>query len=402
MIATLLLGIGSMCGAAENEAAKPTVEQASQLVEQLGDAEYARREEATDQLISIGLPAEKALKEGVEHSDREIRHRCSRILHIVQAQDFQRRLTAFVKGGDKDIHLPAWKPFREKYGDTHDSRTLFVELQKSEHASLQAVEDGPKAVTAMLASRTVELQNMIGLFRQQLSYGNVAAMIFMASIEGVTLTPQVSSVLYGFCYQPNFRNELMNGERKEISRRLMWSWIQRGEGWTLYQALNLAMQYDLKEGLIPAERALREGPNQPHILQYAILAIARFGDKKHIEEILPMLEKAEGKNRIGSQRINNVTYEAQLRDVALAAMIHLAGDDPKDFGFERYQPNTQNVFNPGTVGFKSEEDRKAAQEKWKKRRLELAKETGEDEPPGPERPQPVAEEEGEIPVLPDP
>ncbi|QDU94603.1 hypothetical protein [Lignipirellula cremea] len=362
------------------------------LIEQLGDPEFARREDASNQLTEIGLATMDELRKVTRHTDPEVKYRAIRILAMVVELDFKRRLDDFIAGRSEaaDVGLPGWKEFNKQFGDDPESRALFVELQKSESDALAVIDQGPAAIAEKLAIRSQELQTSIGQFRHQLAYGNVAAMIFMASIEDVPLTPQVSSILYGFCYQPNFRNELMSGERKEVSRKLMGAWIRRGEGWTLYQALNLAMQYDIQDGLIPAERALRDGPNQPHILQYAILAIARFGDESNIPSVEKVLERPEARNRIGAQRINNVNYEAQLYDVALAAMVYLAGEDPKEFGFERYQPNPQNVFNPGTVGFKSEEDRQTAHKKWIAFR---AKQAENDEPPGPEHHDADANEE---------
>jgi hypothetical protein len=75
----------------------------------------------------------------------------------------------------------------------------------------------------------------------------------------------------------------------------------------------------------------------------------------------PALEDA---TRISSHRIDNVQYEIQIRDVALAAVLLLKKQDPKQFGFDRIQLNDSNVFNFGTVGFENEDKRKQAFAKY--------------------------------------
>jgi hypothetical protein len=60
-----------------------------------------------------------------------------------------------------------------------------------------------------------------------------------------------------------------------------------------------------------------------------------------------------------------VTYETQIRDVALAALVIMKKQDAKKFGFDRIQQNTTNVFSTNTVGFENDEKRDKALAKWK-------------------------------------
>ena len=52
---------------------------ARELVIQLGHEQFAERENASEQLIEIGLPAMKVLREAQDNPDREIRYRAVRI-----------------------------------------------------------------------------------------------------------------------------------------------------------------------------------------------------------------------------------------------------------------------------------------------------------------------------------
>jgi hypothetical protein len=357
-------GVSRPATAAEEGGEKKAVYVAAlALVRQLGDEQFSAREAATEKLIKIGLPATSALEEGRKDADREIRYRSERVLSIVREMDFQQRLDAFARGrGDEDYGLPGWDRFRKALGDSSELRSLFVEMQKYEPEAMQALEEGPKAAAELLNLRTTQLQLSMQLYRHQLTLGNIAALILLAGDDEVTVSQQASQSLYSFCYQQSFRTAVQNGPKTNAMRKLLGNWIRRGEGFSAYQGLGLAMQYDLKEGLIPAEKELRNRGNQAHITQYAILTLAKLGDESHV----PLLETAlDDTTRCTMMRINNRNYETQVRDIALAALLHVTKQDPKTYGFDRLQTHPQIVFNTTTVGFESDTERNEALAKWK-------------------------------------
>lgn len=347
------------------------------LVQMLGDETFAARERATSKLIEIGLPAKPALEQGCSHSDREIRFRCERILGIIDELDFQRRLAAFAVGRDDQHGLPGWDRFREAYGDTAICRSLFADMQRSEPDLMRALEGEPQAVAQAIETRCSELQQLQRLTRQNVALGTIAAMLFAASDEAVALNFESGTALGSFCYQSELQSAMNDSQKRPILAGMLGQWIQRSDGWTAYQALSLAMRYGLKEGLIPARKVLENPGNQPYIRQNGILAIAKMGGKSHI----PLLESLlDDRSRCASQRVKDVTYETQIRDVALAALVIMADQEPRDFGFDRLQRNEMSVFITGSVGFENDDQRQAAFDKWKTtrdRRTESANELPE-------------------------
>jgi len=93
-----------------------------------------------------------------------------------------------------------------------------------------------------------------------------------------------------------------------------------------------------------------------------MIAISMFGDKDDI----PVLEsRIADKSFCGvTQRINNIQYQTQLRDVAIAAMLILAKEDPKLYGFPRIQVYTSGQFSYSRVGFADDESRDKTRGKW--------------------------------------
>ena len=66
-------------------------------------------------------------------------------------------------------------------------------------------------------------------------------------------------------------------------------------------------------------------------------------------------------------RINNKQITTQVRDIALATLIHKSGEDFKDFGMANVSLNSISVLNQATVGFTSDEAREEAIVKWQRR-----------------------------------
>lgn len=363
--ASSLLALASSPAAAENDEQESVLERSRALVAQLGDDEFAVRERATDELVKLGLAALPALEEGRKLADREIRYRCRRIDALVRENDFQRRLEAFARNQDEgeSYDLPGWSRFEKLLGTGAESRALFVEIQKEETEALKSFGQGPKAVAATLEIRAQQLNQARQIFRSEVSLGSVAAMLFMAADEEVALSAQASSSLYTLCYQTSFRTAMTGGPHQPLLRKLLGTWIQRASGWSSYQAMSLALMYEMEDGLVPATRELANMGAQTHIRQYAILTIGKLGGAEH----LPLLEGLLNDETQTSQRtLNKVKYTTQIRDVALATLLYMNKQDPKKFGFDRIQPNSRMLFSTSSIGFKDEKQRQAAFDKWKK------------------------------------
>lgn len=369
---TLVFSLVSLAGHCVTLAAPP--EQVSQdksraevgaLIEQLGDAAFSRREKATENLIRLGLPAMKTIEElGVQSSDREIRYRSKIILNVLHRLDFQRRLKAFSENqnSQEDYDLPGWKRYQELVGRGKEARALFVEMLKTESEALRELEKSPQKAGQLLDIRTKELQFAMNNLKQQPSLGSIAALLFLAGDPEVPVNQQSYSSIYNFCYQQSFRTAITSGPQKELAEKLLGAWIRRGEGWPAYQGMMLAMQYNLKDGLVPAEKILKQGGQQPHIRLYAILTFAKFGNDSHI----PLLEKIlDDESTITNARVDKKNVPIQTRDVALAALLHIAKQDLKKYGFKRVVRNTQYVFTHNTLLLDTPEIRLKALKDWK-------------------------------------
>jgi hypothetical protein len=95
--------------------------------------------------------------------------------------------------------------------------------------------------------------------------------------------------------------------------------------------------------------------------QYALLALAKFENPADDELIQKWLDDSSPLDTLFTR---GVVIKSQLCDVALAATIYRAGQDPREFGFDYAKPDPNTLYSPRTLGFKNEEERAQAVKNW--------------------------------------
>jgi hypothetical protein len=342
------------------------------LVEELGADEFSVREAATERLAQIGLPAYKAVEDAVQHPDREVRYRAERVLARIRQSDLQRRLDAFQRGVEleDDYQLPGWARFKKSLGDNSNVRAVFVDLIKADAELLQALDTNPRSVTDIVGIRVQQYQQLQGQFRGssvlQLNFGQIGALVFVAAQDDVTLNANQASMVLSYCRQSGLSDLVTNGSRGGVPRQMLAQLIIRSDDWAAYTALDLARQYNMKEGLIPAEKILKGGVRQGHVTCMAMSLVASMGDESHE----PLLEKLLTDSTLVTQiqEKDKVMRKLEIRDAALATLIYLTKQELKDYFTI---PSGQAVGDPRMVmtnvrvlGFTDEEERKAVLKKW--------------------------------------
>ncbi len=131
-----------------------------------------------------------------------------------------------------------------------------------------------------------------------------------------------------------------------------------------FQKLSMLMlKYQMKEGIPLLIRVASKSRLPMYDRGYAIHMVGLLGDEKHISKLTPLLKN---KTLVGTNSINSKPIETQLRDISLAAMIHLSGQDIRNYGFDYVEATRQEYRNaPFTcLGFFSEARRQRALKQW--------------------------------------
>lgn len=395
-----VLVAGPLLAAGNSPERSPQSERALALVRQLGDPSFPVREKAGAELFRLGLSAREALTLGASDVDPEVRRSCRGLLPAVLESDRKFRVEAFLADKDckKQHDLPGWDRFKGITGDNSAARKLFAEVMKGDGGRFLADYDaawgrrqaaapkpegkgGPAGTSApdpaadLFLGRCQMLQermygNMrMGGFRNpgtspQITLGEVASVLFVASDSRLHLPPNAGWVVPQFLYQPAPREGLTQGPQPSPFRKLLLEWMksQTDEN-GMQQVFYLAINLDIKEALDVAVKALREKSAKGHGLGMAMIVVGKLGNKEHLALLEPYLAD---NTPLGTFRFNDLNISTEMRDVALAVSVKLTGQQHRDYDFP-FMKMGQNMIDqsPYYLGFTAPAQRDAAFKKWR-------------------------------------
>jgi hypothetical protein len=354
------------------EAAKPAQE-AADLVRRLHDDSFDVRETAVKRLTELGKAAEVALRQGLEDEDAEVRRQCQLLLDRALRSELTVALDAFLADRQEKhvLMLPAWTRFSKLAGDDTSAKTLFVEMCCSETVLLEAVEKDPNDAGHKFSARCQELQN--SLFgragpRTTMTLGQVTALMFIATDGRVKLSAEAHYPIYNFLNQPQPREGLQNNT---VARKLLITYLeQRTDPNLMQQNLYLAINFNLKESIDWAIKVAKNKDTQPYVRATALGAIGKLGGKEHIADLETFLTDTA---QLGQYQVNMLRIQTEVRDVALATLVQVTGQQLEDYDFpylKQLQPafrgNVQNLqYSPVLLGFSDAAGREAALKRWK-------------------------------------
>ncbi len=371
----LVLLAGTAYDVSAEDAASDEVAVAA-LITDLSAPKFVVRQRAMNRLVAIGADAIPGLNVAIRDGNRETRFRAGRVLDAVEQNVFQQKLEQFIKAGvgDLNVNLPSWKAFCARIPETAESRRVFAQISRAEPRLCRSIEYGAayagKEIDRQCAAIQVALQENR---MNTVSLGTISGLLFAAGIDDVKMNRYSVKTIFGLCNQVAFSGQLRvrsstgvytypTNANANILRELFAGCLMHCESWDAQMAFSLAMNLNIPQCLPRALELVREKQTPCHVMQTVMIAIAMFGDKDDI----PVLElRVDDKSFCGvTQRINNVQYQTQLRDVAIAAMLILAKEDPKRYGFPRIQVYTSGQFSYSRVGFANDEERAKTRSQW--------------------------------------
>jgi hypothetical protein len=369
---------------AASSAAPPTAEEIGRWIGQLGDDSYIVRQTAADRLLAAGVAARPALLEVADGPDPETRAAARRLVALIDRADFNRRLQAFAADTDGRLgtSMPGWEAFSQLVGDDARARDLFVDMQRAEGPLLAQVFGGSVSGSDQSwedrLTRLVRGHVVVNL-RQGPSLGSCATMLFLGALPKPVPSNQAATELARLAEYPPVRQAMQSDERRDAVRRLVAAWIvdcanHNDDG--LLQRLGVGSRYGIAEA-VPLAVAVATDPQYVAVSANtrvtAILTVGKLGGPAQVAALEPLLEDATVcmPVRLGAVAGQPAT-QVQIRDVALAVMLHLTHQDPQQYGFPAVRGNVRNLFNVPTLYMPSDAARNAAIEKWHKWRAEHA------------------------------
>lgn len=391
----------------------PAVEmsRARELVRQLASESYKEREQAQDELAKMGRLARPALSEALATDPSpEIRARASRLIPRAEAADLQARIDTFLADTEAKFKhdLPGWKLLRKSLDATEvgfekSARELYVEAIKvpANLEILAALELNPENAGRAIADRriTLFLQQNPGVYGRvqpgvsttprQPTLADVGVLLFAEmTIDGkhIPRSNQFGVTGAQFVQIAPSMQAIANPDstpQGKAYRQIFIKWIDsRITPEELNTVAWIANSFkNLKESGSLLRRILTTEGVQGYAKGQALIFLLQRG-KEELPTIRGQLKNETALNNGKIQIAPGVNIDTQVRDIALALLLHNDGQDLKKFGFE-FQPG----FNVAQVaqtywgyGFKSEEDRTAAHKKFLEYEAKKKDEPKKDEP----------------------
>jgi hypothetical protein len=366
-------------GEGKQEPTKDEAARAAALVRQLGAESFEVREAAYRELEKLGKSALQALEEGAKSRDPEISGRSKRLLALANRTEIEVALDAFL-ADNKDtkllLKLPAWDRFNKVVGEDETARALFVEMYTTEGKLLAALERDPKGFAAALDARGREIQAAEAKRSGEgdpVPLGQVVALLFTASDSRVATRPRgvepwhyaLTSLLYRTNVQERFRSNAG-------ARKLLALYFEQRADHPNYMldAINLAQSLDAKEMAPIVLKGATNKNDGSGVRASAIIAMGKLGTKDNLKDIEPFLADTTRLQYTSYGQKGATFGYTEMRDIALAAMIMMSGQDILEYDFPAvktpgFRKEHLKHLSYISWGFANDEQRQAAVKKFK-------------------------------------
>lgn len=424
MIIAIVLSLSAIPSAEPpSGAAVALTERIDRLIVSLGDPDYAVREKAYVALEAIGGPAYAKLAAAAKSPDSEIRTRASQLANAVRQADFDRRVGAMFEdiAGTRTHDLPGFAVLIKAAGNDRSVREMYSSFLRD--PGLRKVfllaEQSPASISVAVQGYAAALQARNRNAARLPPPGIVVRPAPVAppppanqvALEGPYTLTEILGVLLidslaplesreqrriGFSaaqllYQTPLRNAVvrMDGtkslpnldDKGRVARAILGMWFDsRVEPIELNLTVIYAGSYVMPDMLERAvvkqlENKATTGPMRGS----ALVGLA----KTRGAAAVPTLEKYLKDTNQAGVRFETVTDEngravarqtpIEMRDVALAAILHLSDRKPRDYGMQVYSDTEGMKFQTTNAWFKSDDDRKKAFAKFEAERDKKSK-----------------------------
>ena len=243
-------------------------------------------------------------------------------------------------GTDRKYDFTGWERFRDQVGNDRGSRRVFAELFRHDVDLMTAVTGPAADAQELVESRCRDLELRVrgrARVREPIGWQSAIALAWLASRSEVDLRVNEANVIYLALSQSDVRRALEDDEQGPAIRNAIGAWILADSGredGSDRQKLVLAVNYDIKQGVQLASKLLRDrrGMLLPTTVSQCVQVFTKLGGKDQI----PLLESLlDDKTVCYTVRSSNDTIQTQVRDIALATLVRVTGQELRDYGFPR-------------------------------------------------------------------
>ncbi len=328
-------------------AEEPGAIEIDSLVEQLGSGEFAVRERAASDLLTIGLDVVPQLRLLIDQTgDAEVRLRAEQVVRQLTDGDMQSRIDEFLAG--HEVGFEGWEVFRSMLGDNGSIRDLFVELLKSHPELIASLEGNTRDRVVALEKTITTVQQRTFVERILPTRADTFALVLPTVDPNVPVTAGYESVLLSTLQKEAASKIREDARLAPPMEALLGRVVIRSTLDSRIDMLLAGMEWDINDTLPLAIATLSEA-NQTETLATAFQAIAKFGSQTDADLVKPFLNDSRPASETGFAGGKQV--RAELRDIAMATIGLLYDADLAQLGFGNVAPHPTYGFILDDIGF---------------------------------------------------
>jgi len=335
----------------------------SRAARRLGSSGFAARHEAGDILLKAGPSAIPVLREAAESDSPEVRVRALGILERIELQILDGQKAEILTGSLPPGQFPAWDRYLDVVSDSPAARRMFVAmLERSPQLMLSfGSPEFPDAFDRKMSEWSTAASPWLGRNSEDRVEELTALMLAACQPECTPSPPQVQLISRSAEY-PWFKTQVESTERKQPLQSILTTWILQSGRLPADARLHLASHYGFAEGISPA-REILDGQGNSIEMQNAIMFLLLHGQQQDIPLLERLLNNETELQTFQSQRPNQ-SMKTRICDLALAALWKLRKEDPAAHGMKDYR-ELNGVPRASQIGFRDDEDRRAAIARWR-------------------------------------
>ena len=327
-------------------------------IEELGNDSYLVRKSAARSLSDSrhGARVREMLVDALRHESLEVRHQSFAILQQFELQAFEEQLARLSDAScsSEEISLPSWKRFSAIAGNDRAARNLFAQIVRRFGNELRKVDR---------ENRIENLETEFDPYR--IPNGNPLrwSVLLMCDQSGVNhgVSDLSHRVVIALC-NSGLGPKTKTSDEQTVIRRLIRHWIDtHSHVGTPREHLLIAMRFgcrDQADEICSQVFANDNASPSAQVTAMLVASVLRRSDlSSQLEIRLEDDRTAHVWQLIASQKTK---IRTQIRDVALALMLHQHGIDPRQAGFDELQADPLLVFRDHSLGFPNEELRRTS------------------------------------------
>lgn len=350
------------------------------LIRGLGAPAFSQREQASRQLLALGNAARDQLSAIGNDASPETRKRVDWILARIETEDLEKVASSFLLDPDASAShgLPAWSQFRELAGDSRTSKLLFLESVKCQRELLTEIESFSTQQIATPESQrhlaAVASNAAILIQREQMSMsepriGDFVGLLLATSTFERTTPILVTETIETHVDRFIFTQFLHKQGYGSCLKKMLAVWVPKTHDSIAPRMMDLSLRHDIPSVVAIARQQLLP-TRDTQTRHLALSCLLRFGNESDLPLIASMLSDRaivyswtaddmrsfSGNSQIevfndpppGYQEDNSVPaqrFVVQMRDIALATILHLSGESHPEKYFPGYRASSVDGFD---------------------------------------------------------